>query len=296
MSDPLTIATIGAGIGAAGDLAQGAINWFSQDENRKRQEHLARHAIEIQMKDLKKAGINPLMAGRMGGIDTPTLQAPQMTGIDRAVDQITPTAISRKALELQQQQMTIEQTNAETEKTRAERDRSIAEAALTNTTNTWYEPRVKQEMNLASAQETETKARTATIDAMREPQIQNIMAEAAKKAQETLTEQQRTKEMREIANNAAQLYKAKAKEAFTIAEQAADYYAKYWNETQSQTIDKGMLTIQLMKSENFAKVIENILANDYGRVKAISQLDWGKLLGPAILGDAKLGNKFKVTQ
>lgn len=258
-------ALISGGMNAMGNIAQGAMNTFNQSQTNQMQIDLANTAIQRRAADLQKAGIHPLMAGRMGGAETPTLQAPHMTGIDAGIRELTPNAIQQKSMGMQQQQMEIAQTQAQTENIKAMRDKAIADAALTNTTREWYAPKAKQEMSLQGAQETESKARTATIELTRIPQVNQIVAEIAKKTQETKTEEQRTIEAQQAANNAARLYKARANEAWTIAEQAADYYANWFRKEQGQNLDKRELEIDLLNNENFALVIKNILDNEYGR-------------------------------
>lgn len=186
MSDPFLIPSIiSGGINAAGNLGQGIMNWFSQNENRKMQIDLANNAVTRRMEDLKRAGINPLMAGKLGGAETPTLQAPQMQGIENAIQQITPNAIQKRSFEMQQQQMNLHQTEAETARIHAEKEKAIADAALANTTTKWYEPRIKQEMNLSRAHEEQAKseriyidAKTATENILRQPRFEQLKAQA----------------------------------------------------------------------------------------------------------------------
>lgn len=186
MSDPFLIPSIiSGGINALGSVGQGVINWFSQNENRKMQIDLANNSIQRRMEDLKKANINPLMAGKLGGAETPTLQAPQMTGIENAVQHITPNAIQKRSFEMQQQQMNLNQTEAETARIHAEKEKAITEAALNKTTNEWYGPRIRQEINLSRAHEEQSKteriyidAKTATENILREPRYEKLKNEA----------------------------------------------------------------------------------------------------------------------
>lgn len=295
MSDPFLIpALISGGINAGAQLLQGGINMNEQQKNRDLQVELANTAIQRRQADLAAAGINPLMAGRIGGADTPTVQAPQMTGITEAANELTPNAIQSKSYQMQQQQMTIQQTQAETERINAEKEKALADAALTTTTNEWYGPKTQQEMNLQNSQQQETDARRKTIEALRIPQVNQIVADTAKTTQETKTEQQKTIEYTEMAKNAAMQYKANANNAMTIAKQAADYYNNFFATSETNKINSQDLQIQLMKNDNFKKVIDNVLANDYGRMQKLSEMDWGKLLGPSILGNTSVKENFKV--
>lgn len=265
MSDPFLIPSIiSGGLNALGSLAQGGLNYQSQRENKDLQIQLANTAIQRRMEDLKKAGINPLLAGKIGGAETPTLQAPQMTGIDKAVSEMTPTAISGRSMQLQQQQMQINQTQAETQRIQAEKDKAIADALLTKTQTNWYDRRSRQELNLMGANEREAIARTRTIDVTRQPQVRNLLAETALKTQQQKSEIQRTREMTEAANNAKKLYGARASEAFTIAEQTAANFAEYWRKEKNQNLDKTRMEIELINDEHFQKVIDLILRNKYG--------------------------------
>lgn len=288
----------GQALGAAGSIGEGLINQQTQRETNAMQINLANTAIQRRQQDLAAAGINPLMAGKIGGAETPTLQAPQMRGLAQAGQQLG--EIPQKANMLQQQAMTIENTKAETERIKAEKEKAIADALLTNKRSSWYDDETKANMKLQGHQGDEAVARTElakaqkqTEDAVREPRIKQILQDVGLKAQQEKTEAQKTKEYTEIANNAKALYGARAKEAMEIARQLLTA-GKYQLTELQQKQDIRDQEIEGWKNENFRRVIENILKNDYGRA-----IEWSKIPLPIQLGNqvaTNLGWKTPINQ
>jgi len=198
-------------------------------------------------------------------------------------------------------QQQLEMLRAETERTRATTDNLNANTSKTRTEIPWIAPTSAQHIQESqqhvvesTARTKEAQARTATMELMRVPELNKLLQETALKAQETKTEEQKTREATEAANVAKQLYGSRASEAATLAAQAATYYKNYYTTEQSQKVDQRDLEIQLMKSEAFQKIIKTTLENDYGRLKALSDLDWFKLLGPAIFNRTDTKDTAKV--
>jgi len=306
MSDPIgaliTGATslIGAGIGAVSQKSAGDQAAQVQRETNAMQVDLANTAHQREIKDLKAAGLNPLLSGTGGqGANTPTLKAPTQSaeGYSKA-GEIAGNAMANLSSQIMQYmtgQQQIELMKANTENTKADTENKL-------TTGKYIAP--KAELGLTegtqrvveSTQRTkESEARTATIELMRDPTLRNLVENIANTAQRTKTEYQRTKETTEAANVAKRLYGARALEAETLASQVATYYKEFFLKDKNRQIDKADLEIELLRNTNFQKVIENTLANEYGRMNALSKMDWLKLLGPSVMQKTTVDKKHWVT-
>lgn len=262
---------LGGLVGAGTAINEGNRAERLQRETNAMQIDLANTAHQREMRDLKAAGINPLVTATGGqGASTPTIQAPTQgaTGGAKA-GAIMGNAMATLPTQIMQYmtgQQQIELARANAENTKAQTDKIKEETK-------WISP--QSQMNILegtqrvaeSTQRTqESKARTATIEMTRIPQINHMLQNIAESSQRTKTEEQRTKEMTEAAAVAKRLWGSRAKEAETLAAQVATYYKDFFLKRNKQIIDKEDLEIELLKNKNVQLLISNILDNEYGRM------------------------------
>lgn len=300
-------------------------NVSMQRETNAMQIDLANNAVQRRQEDLAKAGINPLLAGSQGGAQTPTLQAPQLSGLGEAAKASSPgqgelarvngldqgITMATKAMDLATNVATaIPMAFAQINKTTNEATKASADATYTNTQNDWYAPQAKSSMALQGEQGQETasraemqKAQTATINAIRQPEVNKVLqdtatslAEAIKDGtetdlikQQTNTEQAKTKTENAIADNAAKLYGAKASEAVTVAKTLGYKLVNELPTEIQQNIDIRDATLKIMQNEQTKGILDNILKNDYGRL-----IEWGKIPLAQQLGAAASGANKKI--
>lgn len=70
---------VGASVGAVTDIASSAFNVHEARQNRRFQRDMANTAHQREVKDLVKAGLNPVLSARLGGASTPPTSAAQIT-------------------------------------------------------------------------------------------------------------------------------------------------------------------------------------------------------------------------
>jgi len=67
---PVLAAIIGGGLGLGGTMLQNAAGAAAADKQMNFQEHSAKHQYQWAMDDMKKAGLNPMLAYKQGGAGT----------------------------------------------------------------------------------------------------------------------------------------------------------------------------------------------------------------------------------
>jgi len=69
---------LGAGVGGVADIATSAFNVHESRQNRRFQRDMANTAHQREVKDLIKAGLNPILSAKFGGAATPPTSAAQI--------------------------------------------------------------------------------------------------------------------------------------------------------------------------------------------------------------------------
>lgn len=110
--DPAALAVAGAE-----SLATSALNIWQADVNRDFQRDMAGTAVQRQVKDMQKAGINPVMAARFGGAGVPGGSSAQAS----------PTRIASTAIEAQSAKANIQNQLAQAELVRKQTERANLE-------------------------------------------------------------------------------------------------------------------------------------------------------------------------
>lgn len=274
----------GAQISAKAQTRAGKEAAKVQRETNAMQVDLANTSHQREIADLKAAGLNPLLSGTGGaGASTPTLQAPtqEAEGRGRAGQtmgnalSILPTTI----MQFMTGQQQIELTRQQAEKTKADADLARIQGIKTNTETGWMNDLNQQSINESKQRVTEstirtqeTQAKIATMELMRIPEMNHILQQIAESTQRTKTEQQRTIEQTAAANNAKTLYGSRASEAETIAKQAAINLAEFYRKEKNMNLEIRDLETKLLNEKIGQAIIQNILDNEYGRMKTMSEI------------------------
>lgn len=116
--DPIT----GAIIAGVGKVGEGLMNYKSAQKQMKYQREMSNTAYQRQMADLRAAGINPMLAAKLGGASTPAGASYAGVDVGGAAMQGYSTATTAK-----QTQALTEKTQQETEKLKYEIDNIMPE-------------------------------------------------------------------------------------------------------------------------------------------------------------------------
>lgn len=101
--------TLGAaGISAAGGLAASALGVHESRQNRRFQRDMSNTAYQRTMEDMRKAGLNPILAAKLGGASTPPGSAAQVhDAITPAVQTALQAASAQSQIQLQREQANL---------------------------------------------------------------------------------------------------------------------------------------------------------------------------------------------
>ena len=91
----------GAALGAAGSLFSGIQSKNSAKDQEDFQRHMSNTSYQRQMRDLRKAGLNPILAAKLGGASTPQGAGYQMPNIGEAATKGAHQAASAKQVAAQ---------------------------------------------------------------------------------------------------------------------------------------------------------------------------------------------------
>ena len=113
-------AAIGAGVGMLGNMMSNKANSGEAKKNRKFQEYMSNTAYQRSTADMKKAGLNPMLAYGQGGASTPAGAQAQLKSATEGVTASATDALrTAKELEMQEAQIDLLKAQAKNQNTSA---------------------------------------------------------------------------------------------------------------------------------------------------------------------------------